>query len=618
MMPQQRTLMPPERILLLLLALLLVALLVACETSEADEQATSVSTRVAEQEVDLSDVTPFTHVPVPAMQATVGMTVVRPTNTPAGPGEGCVYDAALVAGVTVQEGGSLAPGSTFIHTWHLANTGTCDWEEGSVLFFAEGDQLGTGQVVAVPPTPAGGTTEVSIALTVPEEPGEYTGLWRLRMADGTELETVFPVSIMVQPAGSTPTLPTATPTPAPAATAAPPQTATPPPPTPEPTAEPTDESGWFGQYYNNPDLVGEPLETRIDPVIDFDWGLGAPFPRLPSNNFSVRWTQTLPFEEGRYRFFALSDDGVRVWVDNVLIVDEWHRVTADTYTADYFLPAGNHDIRVEYFENFQLAQVRFWWEPLSGLAGWRGEYYANPFLSGSPQLVRDDPDVAFHWGLDAPAAGLPRDRFSVRWTREQYFPAGRYEFHALVDDGMRLFVNDTLVIDAWQQGSVRQVNGAITLDEGNHALLVEYFENDLDASIMLWWDNGGAFPDWRGEYWDNASFDGLPVIVRNDPAVNFRWEFEPPDPRLPADNFSIRWSRQENVPAGTYRFSMNAAGPVRVFVDGEIIIDRWFEDDSGQTLTAERSLSGQHSIVILYRDTSGLASVQFSMEQVGP
>src|SRR5690606_31749709 len=131
-----------------------------------------------------------------------------------------------------------------------------------------------------------------------------------------------------------------------------------------------------------------------------------------------------------------------------------------------------------------------------------------------------------------------------------------------------------------------------TLNEGNHALLVEYFENDLDASIMLWWDNGGAFPDWRGEYWDNASFDGLPVIVRNDPAVNFRWEFEPPDPRLPADNFSIRWSRQENVPAGTYRFSMNAAGPVRVFVDGEVIIDRWFEDDSGQTLTAERSLSG--------------------------
>jgi hypothetical protein len=444
------------------------------------------------------------------------------------------------------------------------------------------------------------------------------------MADGTELDEGFPVSIVVEPAGAddsipTPPAATATTTPVPAATATPPPpTATPLPPTPEPTAEPTPESGWFGQYYNNPDLAGAPLETRTDPAIDFDWGLGAPFSRLPSNHFSVRWTQSLPFEEGRYRFFASSDDGVRVWLDDVLIIDEWHRTTADIYTADRFLPAGTHDIRVEYFEAFQLANVRFWWEPLAGLAGWRGEYYANPFLSGSPQFVRDDPDVAFHWGLDAPAPGLPRDSFSVRWTREQYFPAGRYEFHALVDDGMRLFVNNTPVIDAWQQGSVRQVNGAITLNEGNHTLRVEYFENDLDASIMLWWDSGGTFPDWRGEYWDNASFEGLPVIVRNDPAVNFRWQFEPPDPRLPADNFSIRWSRQENVPAGTYRFSMNAAGPVRVFVDGEVVIDRWFEDDAGQTLTAERSLSGQHSIVVLYRDTSGLASVQLSIEQAGP
>lgn len=66
--------------------------------------------------------------------------------------------------------------------------------------------------------------------------------------------------------------------------------------------------------------------------------------------------------------------------------------------------------------------------PTRAPEGWRGEYYDNVNLMGAPILVRDDTNVKFNWGSAAPAAGLPTDDFSVRWTRQLSFPEGIYKF----------------------------------------------------------------------------------------------------------------------------------------------------------------------------------------------
>ena len=62
-------------------------------------------------------------------------------------------------------------------------------------------------------------------------------------------------------------------------------------------------------------------------------------------------------------------------------------------------------------------------------AGWKGEYWANPGLSGEPALVRNDGAIDFDWGHDAPTPELPADRFSVHWTRV-----------AVLEEGLRLKV----------------------------------------------------------------------------------------------------------------------------------------------------------------------------------
>src|SRR5829696_5877833 len=81
---------------------------------------------------------------------------------------------------------------------------------------------------------------------------------------------------------------------------------------------------------------------------------------------------------------------------------------------------------------------------------WRGEYFNNATLSGTPVLTRADPDINFRWGTGSPGAGIPNDRFSVRWTRYVYFPDdGVYRFTLTSDDGARLFIDDQMAIEAW-------------------------------------------------------------------------------------------------------------------------------------------------------------------------
>src|SRR5690606_15270110 len=98
---------------------------------------------------------------------------------------------------------------------------------------------------------------------------------------------------------------------------------------------------------------------------------------------------------GTYRFNATADDGVRVWVNGDLIIDEWHAGSARTFSAVKRVDSGSALIRIEYYEATQIAKIRFWWEPAETTTypEWRGEYYNNMSLNGSPAFVRNDRSI---------------------------------------------------------------------------------------------------------------------------------------------------------------------------------------------------------------------------------
>ncbi len=119
-------------------------------------------------------------------------------------------------------------------------------------------------------------------------------------------------------------------------------------PTPSPTGIPT---AYTGEYFDNQTLSGTPKLTRSDSTINFDWGQGSPNAVIPVDHFSVRWTKTSNFTAGDYQFSTYTDDGVRLKIDGVTVIDKWIDQGSTTYSVVRNLTAGNHTVVMEYYEN---------------------------------------------------------------------------------------------------------------------------------------------------------------------------------------------------------------------------------------------------------------------------
>lgn len=388
-------------------------------------------------------------------------------------------------------------------------------------------------------------------------------------------------------------------------------------------AQGSPDSVWQASYWNNRYLSGSPVLQREENSINHNWGTESPHWRIDDNTFSARWVGFFNFRPATYRFTAVSDDGVRVWVDGDLIIDAWYDHPLETFTADKNLSAGYHQVVVEYYENQSGATIRFWWAPAPPPDGnnWRGEYYNNTGFGGRPDLVREDPVIGFNWNELSPGPGIDPDTFSVRWTKTENFPAGNYRFTMTVDDGGRLWVNGRRLIDAWRTQSPTTYTGEIYLPGGPTPLRMEYFENRLGAMAHLFWERipDGRTDGWRVEYYEGTSLSGAPVAVQNVPEINFNWGQGSPAPyQVGLDHFSARWTRTLYLEPGSYRFDMTVDDGGRLWVDDQLLIDGW-RVQSAQTYSGEIYLPNQPVQVRLeYFENTGDAMAQLSWTQTSP
>jgi len=274
-------------------------------------------------------------------------------------------------------------------------------------------------------------------------------------------------------------------------------------PTPTPTTEVVPSPGdWRAKYYDNPDLVGSPRLERNEVAVDFNWRGEAPASSLPRDGFSARYTRSYDFRMGVYRFYLFADDGIRLWINDELIIDEWYargpREISTEYITDY---NGIYDARIEYADFAGDAVIRFSWERVGPLPPpgppfhtWLGTYWPNVDLSGSPLLVREDSSINFDWGSNSPALGLPVNNFSVRWGRLVDFEPANYRFFLTVNDGARVWVDGRILIDEWHDGDTREISRDLAMTGGTHELRVEYFERTGDAVIRFRWEKSTTTP----------------------------------------------------------------------------------------------------------------------------
>lgn len=125
--------------------------------------------------------------------------------------------------------------------------------------------------------------------------------------------------------------------------------------------------------------------------------------------------------------------------------------------------------------------------------GLQAEYYDNKNLEGEPTFRRIDSTIDFQWHDEAPLNDFPSDDFSVRWSGVIVAPkSGKYVFTSASDDGIRLYINNQLLIDDWNDHAVEARSATITLEEGKiYPLTFEYYEHGGDAIVLLGWQLPG-------------------------------------------------------------------------------------------------------------------------------
>jgi PKD repeat protein len=159
-----------------------------------------------------------------------------------------------------------------------------------------------------------------------------------------------------------------------------------------------------------------------------------------------------------------------------------------TVNAAVDLVAGVHSIRIEYFNLECPAVIQANAQYLQNFPDWKGEYYDNADLAGSPLVVRNDRDINFNWGTGSPIPGvMPTDNYSVRWTQTVDFGRGDYLFKVEVSGGVRVWLDGQIFIDSWEPLPLRQLEAPSALDRGGHSLRVEYFQQTGEGLIRFGW-----------------------------------------------------------------------------------------------------------------------------------
>jgi hypothetical protein len=344
-------------------------------------------------------------------------------------GAPALVDNASFVSQTVANGTSFSPGQGFSCTWTMHNNGTTTWAanggDGYTLNYVSGTQMGAPNATPISGNVGpGGNASIPVSFTAPTTPGSYSVVMQMNSTSfaffgqqvSVAINVVNPVPVITaQPATSTKSAgQTATFTVgatgatsyqwkkngvnlanggsisgATAATltvanaqlsdaafytvvvsnaggsvtsgqaqlvvAATPVTA-------------GNGAGLRGLYYNNSDFTSLAV-SRLDANVNFDWGTGSPDASIGADTFSARWTgQVQPLYSQTYTFYTGTDDGVRLWVNGVLLIDHWADQGYTEWSGAIALTAGQkYDIRMDYYENGGGASAQLRWSSASQL-----------------------------------------------------------------------------------------------------------------------------------------------------------------------------------------------------------------------------------------------------------
>lgn len=432
-----------------------------------------------------------------------------------------------------------------------------------------------------------------------------------------------------------------------------------------------DQTNWLAEYYYGTDLKGKNIQQvkllgrqievpKTVEQVDHDWGIYSvfkySFPNWrpiqnsinilpPFDFFSVRFTQIRSMTEGFYRFQLSGNDGMRLYVDDELVINSWQQQGEVANWAEHYVTSGDHILRVEYFDKTGEANIDLDISPINI----QYEYFDNPDVQGAPKQVQHSSQTTLEW-RHLPPVDNPHQQgvFSARGTMRKYFAGGIHHFKSLHSGGCRIKVDNQLVYDNWdgQGNAIRQS----LITPGYHTVIIEYKHTDLlpisgnrtyyKAFLNFGWANS----NWKLEaYKDDNSrlnivrrqFDevdshhqayrvhaltGSPIhttYIYQYINKGWRINLQPNSDAFRrmmgatfnnADNLSLRITRQIFIEKeGYYDLSLNADEGHRLCIDGKLWLENHHTLHKGGNWGHQEEVwlrTGIHTISLEYVNTS--------------
>jgi hypothetical protein len=224
--------------------------------------------------------------------------------------------------------------------------------------------------------------------------------------------------------------------------------------------------------------------------------------------------------------------------------------------------------------------------------------------------VVDVPNVNFDWGNNGPSQ-VSADLFSIRFSRRVTVVPAFYQFTASADDGIRVWVDGRLIINAWPANPSQSYTVGQVLT-GSHDIVVEYYEQSGLAKVRMDYAPVSVESTWQASYYYGVTPSGNPAFTQQEPRgqnpLDYNWSTGSASSAalgsnvLGNDYWSARWEGNFPFDNGNFTFRANVDDGIRVYLDGLLVINQWRD--------GYKEVSGQHTIVVEYYERTGNASIQ--------
>jgi YD repeat-containing protein len=356
-------------------------------------------------------------------------------------------------------------------------------------------------------------------------------------------------------------------------------------------------TGLKGEYYSNQNLSGSPAFTRTDPTVNFD-GTDTPVFAVPTGIWSARWTGQVQAQYSeQYTFCTESDDGARLWVNGNLAIDHWELQSDHEWCYNAPTNLGT-----------QLQ-------------------YGTSFLGPLPLPVTGDYTVI----IDGDGATTGNTSFSLFEIPVDFFgtiniggdpvtvnigtPGQNAQVTFSGTAGQHVTVHTSSGTIGGNFVTFQQTPTLLPLTAGQqYDIEMQYFEGGGSSFAKLKWSSpstlkqivpqsqlaptsGTTGAGLQGEYYSNTNLSGPPTFTRTDPTINFDWGGYSPGSGMSGSNWSARWTGQVQAQySEQYAFCTETGDGVRLWVDGNLILDHWVAQSTEWCYNAPTTLASSHQI----------------------